>query len=90
VVAGFSAMPKERLARVDLLGDGRDGGQVGALLGQCPGDLLHEHGGAGAAPPGGVERVLDRHVVVDQDRADLDALLLGQLAAIWKLSTSPV
>ena len=41
-------------------------------LGLRPGDLLEQDGRADAAPTGGVQRVLDRDVVVDDDRGDLD------------------
>ena len=66
-------------ALVHLGGDGRDGGEVRALLGAGAGDLLHEHGGSHPAPPGRVEGVLHRDVVVDDDAGDLDALVGREL-----------
>ena len=41
-------------------------------LGARAGDLLEQHGRADPAPTGRVERVLDRDVVVGDDRGDLD------------------
>jgi hypothetical protein len=56
-----------------------DGGEVAALLGRRARELLEQHGDADPAAPGGVEAVLDRHVVVRHHRHDLDALGRGQL-----------
>ena len=56
-----------------------DLGQRLALLGGRAADLLGEHGDAHAAAAGGVEAVLDRHVVVGDDRLDLDALALAEV-----------
>ena len=53
----------------------RDLGERPAGLGLGAGDLLDEDGDADAAPAGRVEAVLDRDVVVDQDRLDDDALV---------------
>ena len=66
------AMPIERAFGVDL---DRRGGHVGERrpgLGLGPGDLLDEDGAADAATTGRVQRVLDRDVVVGDDRRDLD------------------
>ncbi len=37
-------------------------------------DLFGQHRGADAAPAGGIEAVLDRDIVVDQDALHLDAI----------------
>ena len=49
------------------------------LLGRRAADLLGQDRGADAAASGGVQAVLHRHVVVDDHRLDLDALVAGQL-----------
>ena len=64
---------------VDLAAELGDLGERATLLGRRAADLLREHGDADAAAAGRVEAVLDRDVVVDDDRLDLDALALGQL-----------
>jgi len=48
-------------------------GERPALLCGGPGDLLRDHRDADAAPPRGVQAVLHGHVVVGDDRLDLDA-----------------
>src|SRR5919198_626708 len=48
-------------------------GQVPALLGPGPGDLLHQHGAADPAAALRVQRVPDGHVVVDHHALHLDA-----------------
>ena len=50
-----SATPNDRERSLTSRGHRGDRGQVGALLGERAGDLLHEHGRAGAAPPRRVE-----------------------------------
>src|SRR5260370_13283558 len=62
-------------AIVDPLRDVGDLGQVTPSFCRGAGDLLREHCGAYAAAARGVERVLDRHVVIDDDRGDLDAFV---------------
>jgi hypothetical protein len=54
-------------------------GQRLASLGGGAADLLGEHGGADAAASRGVQAVLHRHVVVDDDRLDLDAFLAAEV-----------
>ena len=60
---------------VDPPGDPGDGLQVIPAFGRRAGDLLGQHRRSDAAPSGGVEGVLDRDVVVEQDRLDLDAFI---------------
>ena len=64
---------------VDRPADLCDLGERLALLGGRAADLLRDHGDADAAPAGGVERVLDRHVVVGDDGLDLDPLALREV-----------
>jgi len=53
--------------------------EIGALCGLRAGGLVDvEDRPADAAPAGGVQRVLDGHVVVDHDALDLDTLHLGE------------
>ena len=79
VAHDVSATPKLRACVVDLAARRGDLGKRAARLGLRAGDLLHEHGRAGAAAAGRVERVLDRDVVVREHGLDLDALVRGQL-----------
>ena len=58
--------------RVDPFGRRRHVGQRGTGLRMRAGDLLEQHGHADAPSAGRVQRVLDRHVVVGDDRGDLD------------------
>src|SRR5215469_18510922 len=66
-------------ALVDLGGDGRDVGQWRTALGQSAGDLLDEDGGADAAAARGIERVLNRDIVVHHDGGNVDVVVFGQL-----------
>jgi len=75
--SGWHDAARERHAhraaiRVDL--DGRVGhfGERGALLGKRAGDLLQEHRHADAAPARGIQRIQDGHVIVRDDRGDLN------------------
>ena len=77
-----SAMPIVRVTRVHPLAE-RD--QLVERRRRCsdaaPTRLDHEEVAGHAAAADRVGRVLHRHVVVDDDRRDLDVLGLGQLAA---------
>ena len=68
-------MPIERALALTLFAVAVDVGQRAAGLGVRAGDLLDEDRAADAAATGGVERVLDRDVVVGDDRRDLDLAL---------------
>ena len=65
-------------------------GEVVAALGGRARDLLREHRRAHAAAARGVERVLHRHVVVDQHGLDLIPSSSASSAASLKFITSPV
>ncbi len=52
-----------------------DFGEVASGFGGCAGDLLRQNRGAHTAAARCVQRILHRHVVVDHDRSDLDALI---------------
>src|SRR4029077_18373990 len=62
-------------AVVDLLHRICDLGQVRPTLRRGPGDLLGQYSGTYASATRGVERVLYRDVVIDDDRRDLDAFI---------------
>ena len=66
---------------VDPLAQGDQVVQLGALLAGRADGLDHEEVAGHTAPADGVGRVLDRDVVVDQQRLDVDALGLGHLPA---------
>ncbi|CDK38736.1 hypothetical protein BN903_30 [Halorubrum sp. AJ67] len=61
-----------------LLGDACDLVEVGPLRGLRAGGLVDEDRPADAPAAGGVQRVLDGHVVVHHDACDLDALHLRE------------
>ena len=66
-------------------------GQVGALLqviaglGRRTDDLLDQDGGADAAPPGGVEAILDGYVVIDEDVLNGNAFSIGHIGGHLKV-----
>ena len=64
---------------LDLLAERRHRREVGAGLGGRADDLLGQDGPTDAAAARGVERVLDRDVVRDDDAGDLDPLGPGHL-----------
>ena len=64
---------------LDLLAECRDGGQIGSRLGRRTDDLFGQHGSTHATAASGIQRVLDRDVVGDHDRGDLDTFGTGQL-----------
>src|SRR5215210_6888518 len=57
-----------------------DARKVRAVVGGCAADLVHKDGARDPAPPAGVRRVLDRHVVVGDDVVGLYPLCLGQFS----------
>ena len=86
-----SAMPMLRPVSLTRRGQVGDLGQRPALLGGRADDLLQQHRHADPAPPGGVEAVVDRDVVVGRPRHDLGpGVRAASSAAISKFITSPV
>jgi hypothetical protein len=67
--------PERTRALVHAPSRGGDPGHVLAPICGSSGDLLDEHGCAHSATPSGVERVLDRDVVVDEHGLHGDALV---------------
>ena len=51
--------------------------EIGAVLGGGTADLLEQHCRADTAAARGVEAVLDRHIIVGDDRLHLDARFFG-------------
>ena len=66
-------------------GQRRYAGEVVTAGGGRAADLFGQHGGADAAAAGGVQAVLHRHVVIDNDRLHLDAASLAKLGSHFKI-----
>src|SRR5215208_5746478 len=78
--AARQSHPHRAHVGVDLLGELFDPRQVSAIVGGSAADLVHEDGARDTAPPAGVRRVLDRHVVVGYDVVGLYTLGLRQFS----------
>lgn len=70
---------------VDLRSDTLACRQIGAGLGGCPGDLLHQHRHPHSAPASGVETIAHRDIVVGHHRGDREALGGGQFGGQFKV-----
>src|ERR671910_496149 len=64
---------------VDALRKLLDACEIFPVVGRCAADLVHEDGACDAAPPAGVRRVLDGHIVVGHDVVGLYPLGLAEL-----------
>ncbi len=79
VVHEVSATPMLRLQLVHRAAEAGHLRERPALLGRGAADLLGQHRGAHAAASGGVEAVLDGHVVGDHDLLDHEPLVAGKV-----------
>ena len=86
-VQEVSATPIERGAPLTRSPSAFSAGEAVAALGRGADDLLDDQRAGDAAPAGRVGRVLDRDVVVDDDRRDCRWSAIS--AAISKFITSP-
>src|SRR5918994_38286 len=64
---------------VDALRKLLDACEIFPVVGRCAADLVHEDGACDAAPPAGVRRVLDGHIIVGHDIVGLDPFGLAEL-----------